>query len=166
MAKGLRKGFGLVVLTFVLAFGLINNVSAANNANTGNNANAGSNANTGNNANAGSNAKKVMCPKGSLRENAEVDFISECNLAEDHAGSTDLMKTLNTIISVVVGVLGLLAVAIIIYGGFMYTTSAGDASKIKKAKDTIMYGVVGLVVALLAFAIVNFVVSSIFKSTS
>ena len=155
MAKGLRKGFGLVVLTFVLAFGLINNVSATNNANTGNN------------ASAGSNAKKVTCPKGSLRgESAEVDSISECNLAEDHAGSTDLMKTLNTIISVVIGVLGLLAVAIIIYGGFMYTTSAGDASKIKKAKDTIMYGVIGLVIALLAFAIVNFVVSSIFKSTS
>lgn len=160
MAKGLRKGFGLVVLTFVLAFGLINNVSATNDANTGNNANSGSNANAGN------NTKKVSCPKGSLRENAEVDSISECNLAEDHAGSTDLMKTLNTIISVVVGVLGLLAVAMIIYGGFMYTTSAGDASKIKKAKDTIMYGVIGLVVALLAFAIVNFVISSIFKSTS
>lgn len=154
MAKGLRKGFGLVVLTFVLAFGLINNVSATNNANTGNN------------ANAGSNAKKVTCPKGSLRENAEVDSISECNLAEEHAGSTDLMKTLNTIINVVLGVLGLLAVVVIIYGGFMYTTSAGDASKIKKAKDTIMYGVIGLVIALLAYAIVNFVVSSIFKSTS
>ena len=61
------------------------------------------------------------------------------------------------------GVLGLLAVVVIIYGGFMYTTSAGDSSKIKKAKDTIMYGVIGLVIALLAFAIVNFVVSSIFK---
>ena len=73
------------------------------------------------------------------------------------------MKTLDTIINVVLGVLGLLAVAIIIYGGFMYTTSAGDASKIKKAKDTIMYGVIGLVIALLAYAIVNFVLSSVFK---
>ena len=73
------------------------------------------------------------------------------------------MKTLDTIINVVLGVLGLLAVVIIIYGGFMYTTSAGDASKIKKAKDTIMYGVIGLVIALLAYAIVNFVLSSVFK---
>lgn len=145
MAKDLRKGFGLVVLTFVLAFGLINNVSAVNDANTGN------------------NTEKVSCPKGSLRgENAEVNSLSECNLAEKPAGSDNLMKTLNTIISVVVGVLGLLAVAMIVYGGFMYTTSAGDASKIKKAKDTIMYGVIGLVIALLAFAIVNFVLSSVF----
>ena len=151
MAKGLSKGFGLVVLTFVLAFGLINNVSAVNDANTGNN------------ANAGNNTEKVSCPKGSLRgENAEVDSLSECNLAEKHAGSDNLMKTLNTIISVVVGVLSLLAVAMIVYGGFMYTTSAGDASKIKKAKDTITYGVIGLVIALLAFAIVNFVLKSVF----
>ena len=62
-----------------------------------------------------------------------VKSISECNLAKDHAGSTDLMVTLDTIINVVLGVLGLLAVVVIIYGGFMYTTSAGDASKIKKA---------------------------------
>ena len=73
------------------------------------------------------------------------------------------MDTINIAINVVLGVLGLLAVIVIIYGGFMYTTSAGDATKIKKAKDTIMYGVVGLVIALLAYAIVNFVVSSIFK---
>ena len=73
------------------------------------------------------------------------------------------MGTINIAINVVLGVLGLLAVIVIIYGGFMYTTSVGDASKIKKAKDTIMYGVVGLVIALLAYAIVNFVVSSIFK---
>ena len=134
MVKDLRKGFGLAALTLVSAFGLINNVRA------------------------------VGCPAGSLRgAGAEVGSISECNIAEDHAGSTDLMKTLNTIINVVLGVLGLLAVAMIIYGGFMYTTSAGDATKIKKAKDTIMYGVIGLVIALLAYAIVNFVVSSIFK---
>ena len=157
MAKDLRKGFGLVVLTFVLAFGLINNVSAVNDANTVNNAN------TGNNANTDNDEGKVPCPKGSLRgENKKVNSISECNLAENHAGSTNLMETLNTIISVVVGVLGLLAVAMIIYGGFMYTTSAGDASKIKKAKDTITYGVIGLVIALLAFAIVNFVLKSVF----
>ena len=45
----------------------------------------------------------------------------------------------------------------------MYTTSAGDQAKVKKAKDTIMNGVIGLVVAFLAFAIVNFVLSAIFK---
>ena len=73
------------------------------------------------------------------------------------------MATINTIINVALGVLGILAVVFIIYGGVMYTTSAGDQAKVKKAKDTIMNGVIGLVVAFLAFAIVNFVLSAIFK---
>ena len=40
-------------------------------------------------------------------------------------------------------------------------TSAGDPGKVKKAKDTILYGVIGLVVCVLAFAIVNFVIANI-----
>ena len=43
-------------------------------------------------------------------------------------------------------------------------TSSGDAGKVKKAKDTILYGVIGLVVCVLAFAIVNFVITDILKS--
>ena len=133
MINNSKKGFALIVLTLTTVFGFVSNVSA------------------------------VGCPTGSLRAGEDVGSISECNLAKDHAGSTDLMKTLDTIINVVLGVLGLLAVVIIIYGGFMYTSSAGDATKTKKAKDAIMYGVIGLVIALLAYAIVNFVLSSVFK---
>ena len=73
------------------------------------------------------------------------------------------METVNIIISVVLGLLGLAAVIMIIYGGFMYVTSAADSAKIKKAKDTITYGVVGLVIAMLAFAIVNYVLANVFK---
>lgn len=51
----------------------------------------------------------------------------------------------------------------IIIGGFNFMTSAGDPGKVKKGKDTILYGIIGLVVALLAFAIVNFVLNGIFK---
>lgn len=110
--------------------------------------------------NAGSN-----CPEGSLRQTYSKS-ISECNIAENHAGSNDLMKTINTIIDVVLGILGILAVAYIIYGGFMFTTAAGDPAKTKKARETIMYGVIGLVVALLAFAIVNFVLTSVFSGSA
>ncbi len=110
--------------------------------------------------NAGSN-----CPEGSLRQTYSKS-ISECNIAEEHAGSNNLMATINTIIDVVLGILGILAVAYIIYGGFMFTTAAGDANKTKKARETIMYGVIGLVVALLAFAIVNFVLTSVFSGAA
>ncbi|MCR5832343.1 MAG: hypothetical protein K6G36_00130, partial [Candidatus Saccharibacteria bacterium] len=42
-----------------------------------------------------------------------------------------------------------------------YMTSAGDASKVKKGKDTILYGIIGLVIVGLAFAIVNFVIANL-----
>ena len=97
------------------------------------------------------------CPPGSAK-NTYTNSIAECNVKEDDS----LMPTINTIINVVLGVLGIVAVVIIILGGVQYTTSAGDPGKVKKAKDTILYGIVGLIVALLAFAIVNFVLSSVF----
>jgi multisubunit Na+/H+ antiporter MnhB subunit len=57
-------------------------------------------------------------------------------------------------------ILGAIAVIMIVIGGIRYTTSNGDSGSIKSAKDTILYAVVGLVVAMLAYAIVNFVVQS------
>ncbi len=101
------------------------------------------------------------CPVGSLREGETVNSLAECNMNEV-TGDNKLMNRVNIIINVALGVLGLVAVVMIIMGGLNYTTSAGDAAKVKKAKDTITYGVIGLVVALLAFAIVNFVLTSAF----
>lgn len=75
----------------------------------------------------------------------------------------DLMTVLQVIINVVLGVIAFIAVVMIIMGGIQYTTSSGDTAKVTKAKNTILYGVIGLVIALLAFAIVNFVISNVFK---
>lgn len=74
-------------------------------------------------------------------------------------GNTDqfqpvIVKILNGII----GICGLIAVVYIVIGGINYMTSSGDAGKIKKARDTILYAVIGLIVVALAFALVNFVI--------
>lgn len=79
-------------------------------------------------------------------------------------GENDLMSTLTTIINVIVGVIGFVSVAMIVLGGISFATSQGDTSKTTKARNTILYGVVGLVVAILAFAIVNFVLTNVFSS--
>ena len=76
-------------------------------------------------------------------------------------GSDDFITTITNIISAVIGVLGIVAVIVIIIGGINYMTSSGDAGKVKKAKDTILYGVIGLVICVLAFALVNFVILNI-----
>ena len=48
----------------------------------------------------------------------------------------------------------------LIWGGILYTTSSGDSNKVTTAKNTIMYAVIGLVVAIFAYAIVNFVLTT------
>lgn len=60
-----------------------------------------------------------------------------------------------TIVNFFLTFLGLIAVVMIIYGGFLYVTAAGNQEKIESAKKIIMYAVVGIVVILLSFAIVN-----------
>ncbi len=64
------------------------------------------------------------------------------------------------IVNVLLFVLGAVAVIMIIIGGIRYTTSNGEAAQLTSAKNTILYAVVGLVVAILAYAIVNFVLSA------
>ena len=81
----------------------------------------------------------------------------------DYGSGSSLTGTIVNIINAVVGVLALVCVIVIIIGGVNYMTSSGDAGKVKKAKDTILYGVIGLVVCVLAFAIVNFVITNILK---
>lgn len=73
-----------------------------------------------------------------------------------------LLNIVQTIINVIIGVVGIIAVVMMIVGGISFITSQGDTNKVTKARNTILYGVVGLIVALLAFAIVNFVLSSLF----
>ncbi len=97
---------------------------------------------------------EVKCPDGSLRKTAE--RISDCNVQEVDKNK-QLPAVAVVLIDVVLGVLGIVAVAVVILGGIQYTTSAGDPGKAKKAKDTILYGLIGLIIAFLAFAIVNFI---------
>jgi len=66
---------------------------------------------------------------------------------------------ITTITNVLLFVAGGLAVIMIIIGGLRYVTSAGNASSVTAAKNTILYAIVGLVVAFLAYAAVNFVLS-------
>lgn len=78
-------------------------------------------------------------------------------------GEQTLGQRVQTIVNILLYILGAIAVVMIVIGGVKYTTSNGDASNIKSAKETILYSVIGLVVAILAYAIVNFVLQSFIK---
>jgi len=71
-------------------------------------------------------------------------------------------NTLPQILNIVLGIAGALSLLTITYGGFKYVISRGDPQSVNKAKDTILYAVIGLVVTLSAAAIVNFVLKNVF----
>ena len=76
------------------------------------------------------------------------------------SGEKSLGERIQTIVNIMLFILGAIAVIMIVIGGIKYTTSNGDSSAITSAKNTILYSVVGLVVAILAYAIVNFVLTA------
>ncbi len=58
------------------------------------------------------------------------------------------------------GILSLFALVMVIYGGFQYIYSAGNPEQVKKAKDTIVWALIGMAIAFLSLAIVNFVIDA------
>ena len=109
----------------------------------------------------------VMMPRMAYAETYEeclehaetnADMVKCATEKEDEPELTDVVKK---IINTILYIVGILAVVMMIYGGVQYTTSAGNAAQVTKAKNTIIYGLVGLVIAVLAYAIVNFVLTRI-----
>jgi hypothetical protein len=69
--------------------------------------------------------------------------------------------TFRTITNVMLFLVGAISVIMLIIGGLRYVVSGGDSSAVSGAKNTILYAIVGIVVAILAYAAVSFVISSI-----
>jgi len=80
----------------------------------------------------------------------------------DSGNSTaDLNNIFKTVVNVLLYVIGGISVIMLIIGGIRYTISGGDQSHVTAAKNTIMYALIGLVIAFLAYAIINWVLGAI-----
>lgn len=95
-----------------------------------------------------------------LREGAEAARCDEC--PENLFGDTGVFKQITNVVLYIVGVI---AVIMLIIGGVKYVISGGDAKKVTDAKNTVLYAIIGLIIAFLAFAIVNFVITSLPSSS-
>ena len=102
---------------------------------------------------------------------APVTYAASCSTpqecAQDGVGSVDtgassasVSDIIQSIVNILLFVIGAVSVIMIVIGGFKYVVSNGDASQVKSAKDTIFYSIIGLVVAILAYAIVNWVITA------
>lgn len=105
-------------------------------------------------------AQSVNDPNSELQQGVQI--------IEEPLGlpSTDIRLIVARIIQAALGLIGIVLVAIIIYGGFLYMTAGGNESQIDKAKKVLVNAVIGLVIILSAFAIVSFVMRLLGVDTS
>lgn len=92
-------------------------------------------------------------------EDEDMKKIAGCD--ESTGKNKDVVEIVQSGVNVVISLVGMLAVFSIIYGGFTYITAQSDPAKIKRGKDMVVYAVVALVVAFLAYGIVLFVTKNL-----
>lgn len=77
-----------------------------------------------------------------------------------------LEETIGNIINIVLGFLGIVAIVIVLFGGFKWMTAGGNDEKVADAKKLLIAGVIGLAIILSAYAITSFVIGSLLTATS
>ena len=86
---------------------------------------------------------------------------ADCGVLEDNRlnseGDSSLARNL---INTAIFILGMVSVVMIVIGGLKYVTSQGDSAGIQSAKNTILYAIIGIIVALASFVIVQFAVTA------
>jgi hypothetical protein len=80
--------------------------------------------------------------------------------------ASDPRATAARLINVALGFLGIIAVVIVLYGGFMWMTAAGNEERITKAKQILTAGIIGLVIIIMAWAIASYVVGTLMEVTN
>ena len=80
-------------------------------------------------------------------------------------GGGDVRQTAGRIINVALGFLGIIAVVIVLLGGFKYMIAGGAADKTEEARKLIVSGIIGLAIILSAWAITSFVITNLVKAT-
>jgi len=86
-----------------------------------------------------------------------------CNRGDTSVGTTRIQDIVTFIINIFSVIVGIVAVVMIIYGGFKYITSGGDSGNITSAKNTIIYAIIGLVIVALAQFLVKFVLDKVIQ---
>jgi lysylphosphatidylglycerol synthetase-like protein (DUF2156 family) len=81
------------------------------------------------------------------------------------ADETTLSQTIGSVIKTALSLVGTIFLGLTVYAGFLWMTASGDESKVEKAQSIIRSAVIGLIIALGAYGITNFVVGRIVEKT-
>lgn len=109
---------------------------------------------------------QLMLPATTHAQQLKADDLLDDDFGDTAGlGQADLKQTIGQLIRVLLGFLGVVAVVIILLGGFKWMTAGGNDEKVAEAKRLIIAGIIGLAIILSAFAIASFVVGSIIGAT-
>ena len=106
-----------------------------------------------------------MAPLAHASTASDIRTLTGINDADLGLGRQGLETTIQDIIGIILGFLGLIAVVIILIGGFMWMTAGGNEERVKKGRQFIINGVIGLVIILAAYAIAKFVIENLQTAT-
>lgn len=96
-----------------------------------------------------------------LKLNLGVKYASSTGL-----GNRDVRTTISDIIKVALGLLGIVALVIILIAGFKWMTASGNEEKVGEAKKMMLQGVIGLAIVFAAYAIAQFVLTQLYQATT
>ena len=129
-----------------------NNSKKTNNKNSSSSSGGGSNKSSKSSSQASTN----ICNSDSVPDSIKAS--SGCDGRND-----ELPSTIENILNSVIFISSLVSVAYVVVGGIQFISSSGDPGKVEKAKKTILYACIGLIICALSFAIVNFVIIDLLK---
>lgn len=86
--------------------------------------------------------------------------------ADTGLGTSDVRKTVSDIINVTLSLLGIVAVVIILWGGFRWMTAGGNEESVSEARKIIFSGIIGLAIILSAYAVARFVLEQLYQATT
>ena len=113
----------------------------------------------------GATLAAMMLPVAVMAQTSTVD-LGLTYATETGLTTTDVRVTISRIINAFMGLLGIVAVVLILLGGFKWMMAAGNQDKIDEAKKLMMSGVIGLIIIMSAYAIAQFVIGAIIKGTA
>ncbi|NUM25619.1 MAG: hypothetical protein HUU49_03275 [Candidatus Buchananbacteria bacterium] len=85
--------------------------------------------------------------------------------AQTGLGTKDLRESIMSIVRVLFGFLGVLAIAGIVFGGFLIMLSGGDQKKNSNGRAAIAAGVIGMIIVFSAYALASFVINQLISAT-
>jgi hypothetical protein len=96
---------------------------------------------------------------------AQTDIFGVNYGASTGLGQQDPRETVANIIQIALSFLGIVAVVIVLWGGVLWMTAAGNDDKVAQAKKVLFSGLIGLIIILSAYAITQFVVNQLVSAT-